>query len=62
MQSKRCKRSKMVLSRRDSGKIEKAGGIVALPKHAIMGMAWQGYFLDTEGNTLGIHQPDPNAK
>jgi len=43
-------------------KIETAGGKVALPKMAIPGMAWQGYFLDTEGNTFGIHQPDPNAK
>ena len=43
-------------------KIEKAGGIVAMPKHAIPGMAWQGYFLDTEGNTFGVHQPDTNAK
>jgi hypothetical protein len=24
-------------------------------------MAWQGYFVDTEGNTFGIHQPDENA-
>jgi len=24
-------------------------------------MAWQGYYLDTEGNTFGIHQPDPAA-
>ena len=39
-----------------------AGGIVALPKYALPGMAWQGYFLDTEGNTIGIHQPDPNAR
>jgi predicted enzyme related to lactoylglutathione lyase len=38
-----------------------AGGIVALPKHALPGMAWQGYFLDTEGNTFGVHQPDPQA-
>ena len=38
-----------------------AGGIVALPKMALTGMAWQGYYLDTEGNTFGIHQPDPNA-
>ena len=43
-------------------KIQKAGGTVAMPKHALMGMAWQGYFLDTEGNTFGIHQPDKNAK
>ena len=38
-----------------------AGGVVALPKMALPGMAWQGYYLDTEGNTIGIHQPDPNA-
>jgi len=38
-----------------------AGGVVALPKSALTGMAWQGYYLDTEGNTIGIHQPDENA-
>jgi uncharacterized protein len=38
-----------------------AGGKVALPKMALTGMAWQGYYLDTEGNTFGIHQPDPEA-
>ena len=38
-----------------------AGGQVALPKMALVGMAWQGYYLDTEGNTFGIHQPDPEA-
>lgn len=39
-----------------------AGGIVALPKAALPGMAWQGYYLDPEGNTFGIHQPDENAR
>jgi predicted enzyme related to lactoylglutathione lyase len=43
-------------------KILGAGGQVALPKMALTGMAWQGYYLDTEGNTFGIHQPDPEAK
>lgn len=43
-------------------KILRLGGTVALPKHALPGMAWQGYFLDTEGNVIGIHQPDLNAK
>ncbi len=38
-----------------------AGGTVALPKAALPGMAWQGYFLDTEHNVFGVHQPDPNA-
>lgn len=43
-------------------KILEAGGTVALPKMALTGMAWQGYYLDTEGNTFGIHQPDENAQ
>jgi predicted enzyme related to lactoylglutathione lyase len=38
-----------------------AGGVVALPKHALAGMAWQGYYVDTEGNTFGVHQADPEA-
>ncbi|MFV0457339.1 MAG: VOC family protein [Actinomycetales bacterium] len=41
--------------------IEAAGGTVALPKHALPGMAWQGYFHDTENNVFGVHQPDPDA-
>ena len=43
-------------------KIKKAGGIVAMPKFAIPKMAWQGYFIDTEGNTFGVHQADENAE
>ena len=43
-------------------KILAAGGKVAMPELALAGMAWQGYYLDTEGNTFGIHQADPNAK
>jgi predicted enzyme related to lactoylglutathione lyase len=45
-----------------ASKIEANGGKVALPKMALKGMAWQGYFLDTEGNTFGIHQADPMAQ
>ncbi|MBI5816579.1 MAG: VOC family protein [Nitrospinae bacterium] len=45
-----------------AGKIEQAGGLVAMPKFAIPAMAWQGYFLDTEGNTFGVHQPDKEAR
>ena len=30
------------------------GGQIALPKFAVPGVCWQGYFLDTEGNTFGI--------
>jgi uncharacterized protein len=43
-------------------KILELGGKVALPKYALPGMAWQGYYLDTEGNIFGIHQPDENAQ
>ncbi len=43
-------------------KILDAGGQVALPKFAVPGLCWQGYFLDTEGNTIGVFQPDPQAK
>ncbi|WP_173915258.1 VOC family protein [Halobacillus sp. Marseille-Q1614] len=43
-------------------KIIEHGGKVAMPKHALPGMAWQGYFIDTEGNIFGVHQPDENAE
>lgn len=38
-------------------KIVAAGGKEAMPKFAIADMAWQGYFIDTEGNTFGVHEP-----
>jgi predicted enzyme related to lactoylglutathione lyase len=41
--------------------IEKVGGTVALPKFAVPGTCWQGYFVDTEGNTFGIFQVDASA-
>lgn len=43
-------------------RIMAAGGTVALPKMALVGMAWQGYYIDTEGNIFGVHQADPEAK
>jgi len=45
-----------------ANKIKAAGGNIAMPKFALPGMAWQGYFIDTEGNTFGVHQTDKNAK
>jgi predicted enzyme related to lactoylglutathione lyase len=30
------------------------GGQVALEKFPVLGRCWQGYFIDTEGNTFGI--------
>lgn len=43
-------------------KILENGGTVALAKYALPGMAWQGYYLDTEGNIFGLHQADEHAK
>jgi uncharacterized protein len=37
-------------------KILRMGGIVAFPKFEVPGKCWQGYFIDTEGNTFGIFQ------
>ena len=37
------------------------GGIVALPKFAVPGTCWQGYFIDAEGNTFGIFEVNENA-
>ncbi len=45
-----------------TGKIMARAGIVALPKFAVPGVCWQGYFVDPEGNTFGIFQPDAAAR
>jgi len=37
------------------------GGRAVGPKQALPGMAWQGYYLDPEGNVFGLHQLDPDA-
>jgi len=42
--------------------IMRLGAQIALPKFAVPGVCWQGYFLDPEGNTFGIFQPDPQAR
>jgi uncharacterized protein len=42
--------------------IQAAGGVVALTKFGVPHVCWQGYFVDTEGNTFGIFQPDENAR
>jgi predicted enzyme related to lactoylglutathione lyase len=38
------------------------GGQVALPKFAIPGKCWQGYFIDGDHNVFGIFEVDENAK
>lgn len=44
-----------------AARIEGAGGMVALPKFAVAGVCWQGYFVDPEGNTFGIFEADEKA-
>jgi len=39
-----------------------SGATVALPKMAIPGVGYQAYIKDPDGNILGLHQPDKNAK
>jgi predicted enzyme related to lactoylglutathione lyase len=43
-------------------KATRSGGKVAKPKMSIPGVGYQAYFLDTEGNVVGVFQPDPSAK
>lgn len=43
-------------------KIAALGGRIALPKFAVPGICWHGYFIDLEGNTFGIFQADQMAK
>ena len=38
------------------------GGQIALPKFAVPGRCWQGYFIDLDNNTFGIFEVDENAK
>lgn len=37
------------------------GGKVAVEKFALPGKCWQGYFIDTEGNTFGLFEVDGRA-
>jgi predicted enzyme related to lactoylglutathione lyase len=43
-------------------KIGQKGGQVAMPKFHIPGKCWQGYFLDSEGNTFGLFEVDTAVK
>ena len=38
------------------------GGMVAMPKFAVPGKCWQGYFTDADNNTFGIFEVDENAR
>ena len=39
-----------------------AGASVAMPKMGIPGVGWQAHIKDPDGNILGLHQPDKDAK
>ncbi|MCY4367708.1 MAG: VOC family protein [Chloroflexi bacterium] len=44
-----------------SERITGAGGTVTIPKFAIPGVGYAAYFIDTEGNPIGIFQDDEGA-
>lgn len=43
-------------------KIEENGGLIVNPKMPIPGIGWAAYFMDLDGNTVGIFESDKNAK
>ena len=45
-----------------ANKIAAKGGKVAMPKFAVPGRCWQGYFIDEDNNTFGIFEVDENAR
>ncbi|MDE2842211.1 MAG: VOC family protein [Chloroflexota bacterium] len=44
-----------------SQRITDAGGTETIPKFAIPGVGYAAYFIDTEGNPIGIFQDDEGA-
>jgi len=44
-----------------SGLILQNGGQVAMPKFAIPGRCWQGYFIDPDNNVFGLFEVDESA-
>jgi predicted enzyme related to lactoylglutathione lyase len=46
---------------RTAEKILQKGGRVAMPKFAVPGRCWQGYFLDADQNVFGIFEVDDKA-
>ena len=45
-----------------AAKILSAGGQIAMPKFAVPGVCWQGYFIDTEWQHVRLFQPASAAK
>lgn len=42
-------------------KLEELGGTILMPKMPVKGIGWNCVVQDTEGNTFGMLQKDPNA-
>ena len=42
-------------------RITDGGGVLTVPKFAIPGVGYAAYFIDTEGNPIGIFQDDDTA-
>ena len=43
-------------------KVTAAGGTIVMPRMAVPGVGYMAYGQDTEGNTFGLMQSDPEAK
>ena len=43
-------------------KVTTAGGTIVMPRMAVPGVGYMAYGQDTEGNTFGMMQSDPEAK
>lgn len=41
--------------------VEKAGAAIVHPKSPIPGVGYSAYFTDTEGNRMGLFEPDESA-
>ncbi len=42
-------------------RVTELGGVIALPKMAVLGVGWLAYAKDTDGNLFGMMQTDPSA-
>jgi uncharacterized protein len=42
--------------------IQAAGGTIVMPKTQLPDVGWFATFKDTEGNAVGLMEPDPNMK
>ena len=43
-------------------KAVEAGATIVQPKMAVPGVGWMCYFMDTDGNVMGLMESDPSAK